>query len=65
MNQTTKLSNRELRALRAKELRSDAINRFMDQCADEAITAKGEILLYKGFLAFLSLVALTAIMGWQ
>lgn len=47
----------------AKNARSDAINRFMSQCEQEAKDAQGELLFYKGFGVFLILIGLTAILG--
>jgi hypothetical protein len=48
-----------------KQNRSDAINRFMATSKQEVADAKTELRLYQGLVAFIALVAVTAIMGWQ
>ena len=68
-NQTTKLSNRALRAHRANELRSEAINRYLFQDNMEIEMLKSKLLLSNSFnliclfaLAVYSLVQ--AVKGW-
>ena len=62
-NQTTRLSNRELRNLQAKALRSDALNRYMAQCESELALAKQDTKVYLGMSGFIILILLSAILG--
>jgi hypothetical protein len=49
----------------AKQNRSDAINRFMATSKQKVADAKTELRLYQGLVAFIALVAVTTIVGWQ
>lgn len=62
-NQTTKLSNRELRKNRAELARSEAINRFIDQCKEETKLARQDMYLYTGIASFFCLIFLSALLG--
>jgi hypothetical protein len=62
-NQTTRLSNRALREMQAKQLRSDAVNRFMAQCESEVALAKQDTKVYLGIAGFIILILLSAILG--
>lgn len=63
MKQTTELSNRALRAMKADQARSEAINRFMAQCQEEATLARQDMYVYCGIAAFFCLIAFSAIAG--
>jgi hypothetical protein len=62
---TTKLSNRELRNLQAKNLRSDAINRFMDEQNQRVLELTAQINVVKGGLVLLVVAVFSAAMGWK
>ena len=62
-NQTTRLSNRELRNLQAKALRSDALNRYIIQCDSEVALAKQDVKVYLGMAGFIIVILLSAILG--
>lgn len=64
-NQTTRLSNRELRTLQTKALRSDALNRYMAQCESDVALAQQDTKVYLGMAGFIILVLISAIMGWN
>lgn len=49
----------------ARQHRSDAMNRFMAASKQEVADAKTELRLYQGLVAFIAMVGITAIMGWQ
>ena len=61
--QTTALSNRALRIQQAKEARSQAINRYLADCQEQADDARHRMYIVSGFFIFLSLVFLSAILG--
>lgn len=63
MNTTTRLSNRELRKLQAKSLRSDALNRYMAQCEEDVRLAQQDTKVYLGMAGFIILILLSAILG--
>ena len=63
MNQTTRLSNRELRKMRDQQNRSDALNRYMAQCESEVALAKQDTKVYLGIAGFIILILLSAILG--
>ena len=61
--QTTRLSNRELRTLQAKALRSDALNRYIAQSEEDVILAKQDVKVYLGMAGFIILVLISSILG--
>lgn len=61
--QTTRLSNRELRELQAKANRSDALNRYLADCQQQADLARQDLYIYCGIAAFFCLVAFSAVAG--
>ena len=63
MNYSAKISNRELRRLRDKQNRSDALNRYMAQCESEVALAKQDVKVYLGMAGFIILILLSAILG--
>ena len=62
-NQTTRLSNRELRTLQAKVLRSDALNRYMAQSEEDIRLAQQDTKVYLGMAGFIILVLISSILG--
>ena len=62
-NQTTALSNRLLRTMKADQARSEAINRYLADCQEQADDARHRMYIVSGFFIFLSLVFLSAILG--
>ena len=64
-NQTTRLSNRELRKMRDQQNRSDALNRYMAQCEQDVADAQMDVKVYMGMAGFIILVLISAIMGWK
>ena len=62
-NQTTRLSNRELRKLRDTQNRSDALNRYMAHCESEVALAKQDVKVYLGMAGFIIVILLSAILG--
>lgn len=62
-NQTTRLSNKELRKKRENQARSEAINRFMADCQEEARLAKWDLRMYTGVATFFCLIAFSALAG--
>ena len=65
MNNTTRISNRELRKMRDKQNRSDALNRYMAQCEQDVADAQMDVKVYLGMAGFIILVLISAIMGWK
>ena len=63
MNTTTRLSNRELRTMQAKALRSDALNRYMAQCEEDVRLAQQDTKVYLGMAGFIIIILLSAILG--
>ena len=63
MNYTTRISNRELRALRDKQNRSDALNRYMAQCESDVAMAQQDVKVYLGMAGFIIVILLSAILG--
>ena len=61
--QTTRLSNRELRTLQAKALRSDALNRYMAQSEEDVRLAQQDTKVYLGMAGFIILVLISSILG--
>lgn len=64
-NQTTKLSNRELRNLQAKNLHLDAINRFMDEQNERVLDMAAQLNVLKGALVLTVICVFSAAMGWK
>jgi hypothetical protein len=64
-NQTTRLSNRALRELQAKQLRSDAVNRFMDAQNERVLEMTAQLNVAKGFIALVIVSVFSAAMGWK
>ena len=62
-NQTTKLSNRALRTMNSQQARSEAINRFMADCQEEARLAKQDMRFYVSMASFFCLIAFSALAG--
>ena len=62
-NKITRLSNRELRNLQAKALRSDALNRYMAQCEEDVRLAQQDTKVYLGMAGFIIIILLSAILG--
>jgi hypothetical protein len=62
---TSKLSNRELRTERAKQLRSDALNRYLADCQEIAKDARFTMHLWQGTLAIILLALLSTAIGWR
>jgi hypothetical protein len=64
-NQTTRLSNRELRNMQAKQLRSDAINRFMGAQNERVLELTAQMNVMKGFIVLVIVSVFSAAMGWK
>ena len=62
-NQTTRLSNRELRKNREAQARSEAVNRYMLQLQHEASEAKHDMRFFVSIASFFCLIAFSAIAG--
>ena len=62
-NQTTKLSNRELRKNREAQARSEAVNRYMLQLQQEAYEAKVDMRFFVSIASFFCLIAFSALAG--
>ena len=62
-NQTTKLSNRELRKNREAQARSEAMNRHMLALQQEAAEAKQDMRFFVSIASFFCLIAFSAIAG--
>lgn len=62
-NQTTILSNRELRKNREEQARSEAINRHMLQLQQEAYEAKVDMRFFVSIASFFCLIAFSALAG--
>lgn len=62
---TTKLSNRELRTMQAKNLRSEAINRFMDEQNERVLDMTAQLNVAKGALILIVVCVFSAAMGWK
>lgn len=63
MNYSAKISNRELRRLRDKQNRSDALNRYMAQCEEDVRLAQQDTKVYLGMAGFIIVILLSAILG--
>ena len=63
MNYSAKISNRELRRLRDRQNRSDALNRYIAQCKSDVALAKQDVKVYLGMAGFIILILLSAILG--
>ena len=61
--QTTRLSNRELRTLQAKALRSDALNRYITQSEEDVRLAQQDVKVYLGMAGFIILILISSILG--
>ena len=62
-NQTTRLSNRELRTMQAKALRSDALNRYITQSDENVRLAQQDTKVYLGMAGFIILILISSILG--
>ena len=62
---TSKLSNRELRTERAKQLRSEALNRYLADCQEIAKDARFTMHLWQGTLTIILLALLSTAIGWR
>ena len=62
-NQTTRLSNKELRKNRENQARSEAVNRYMLALQQEAYEAKVDMRFFVTIASFFCLIAFSAIAG--
>ena len=62
-NQTTRLSNKELRKNREAQARSEAVNRYMLALQQEAAEAKQDMRFYVSMASFFCLIAFSALAG--
>ena len=62
-NQTTRLSNKELRKNRENQARSEAVNRYILQLQQEAYEAKVDMRFFVTIASFFCLIAFSAIAG--
>ena len=60
---TTRISNRELRKIREKQNRSDALNRYIAQCEQDVADAKLDTKVVAGAAAFIILILISALLG--
>jgi preprotein translocase subunit Sec63 len=65
MNQSIKISNRELRKMRAEKARSEALNRYLQDCQEIAKDARFTMHLWQGTLAIILLALLSTAIGWR
>ena len=62
-NQTTRLSNKELRKNREAQARSEAVNRYMLALQQETAEAKQDMRFFVSIASFFCLIAFSAIAG--
>ena len=63
MNNTTRISNRELRKIRDRQNRSDALNRYIAQCEQDVADAKLDTKVVAGSAAFIIIILISALLG--
>ena len=63
MNNTTRISNRELRKIRDRQNRSNALNRYIAQCEQDVADAKLDVKVVAGAAAFIIIILISALLG--
>ena len=63
MNQIKRISNRELRKIRDRQNRSDALNRYIAQCEQDVADAKMDTKVVAGIGVFNILILISALLG--